>query len=285
MGQTPFTLSVIIKFFLILIVGMLAVRLLRRKANKIMEERFALSIGTVNSLTTLIYYALVLVVFMAALSAVGIDMKQVTLVLGALGVGIGFGLQTIANNFVSGIILLTERAIQAGDIVELEDHIIGEVKRISIRSTLIRTYDGMDIIVPNSELVSGKVTTWTYGDDWRRLKIPFGVAYSSDPIEVKRIAREAAQGVAHTIEDDQHPIQVWFEGFGDSSLNFSLIAWVRMHRLTIKTGLISDYYYTLYKKFTKAGIEIPFPQQDIYIRSLYPQVTEELKKIKEKPSS
>ncbi len=94
---------------------------------------------------------------------------------------------------------------------------------------------------------------------------------------MEKIAREAAQEVNSTIEDHQHPIQVWFEGFGDSSLNFSLIVWIRMHRVKAKTGLMSDYYYALYKKLTKAGIEIPFPQQDIHIRSLYPQVAEGFK--------
>ncbi len=287
-GQTPFTLATIIKFLLILILGMGAVRLLRRKASKILVEQFSLSPGTVNSLTTLIYYVLVLIVSMVALSAVGIDLKQVTIILGALGVGIGFGLQTIANNFVSGIILLTERSIEAGDIVELEDGTMGEVKRISIRSTVIRTYDGLDIIVPNSELVSGRVTTWTYEDDWRRLKIPFGVAYGSDPNRVAQLAKEAAREVENTIEDTSHPIEVWFQGFGASSLDFTLMVWVRMSRLKIKTGLTSDYYFKLHEKLTQAGIEIPFPQQDIHIRSLHPQVLEGLKILKngeEKPTS
>jgi small-conductance mechanosensitive channel len=117
-------------------------------------------------------------------------MKQVTLVFGALGVGIGFGLQTVANNFVSGIILLAEHSIQAGDIVELENGTMGEVVKINIRSTVIRTYDGLDIIVPNSDLVSGKVTSWTYEDDWRRLKIPFGIAYGSDPQQAAQIAKK-----------------------------------------------------------------------------------------------
>ncbi len=281
LGETPFTLATILEFFLILTIGILVVRLLRRKAYKILTERFAMSPGSVNSLTTLIYYVLILVVFLIALSGVGVNLKQVTIIFGALGVGIGFGLQTIANNFVSGIILLTERSIEAGDIVELEDGTTGEVRRISIRSTVIRTYDGLDIIVPNSELVSGRVTTWTYQDDWRRLRIPFGVAYGTDPQKVAQIAREAALSVPSTIEDAFHPIQVWFEGFGDSSLDFVLVVWIRMHHLKSKTGLRSDYYYALYRKLTEAGIEIPFPQQDIHIRNIYPEAAEALKGIKE----
>ena len=280
-GQTPFTLASILRFLMVLVVGIILVRLIRHRTYRILTERMALSPGPVNSLTTLVYYVMILLVFLIALSEVGVDMKQVTIIFGALGVGIGFGLQTIANNFVSGIILLTERSIQAEDIVELEDGTLGEVRKISIRSTVIRTYDGLDIIVPNSDLVSGKVTTWTYEDDWRRLKIPFGVAYGSDPQQVEEVAKKAARSVGSTVEDPHHPVQVWFEGLGDSSLNFTLLVWIRMHQIKSKTGLKSDYYFALYQSLNEAGIEIPFSQQDIHIRSIYPEAIESVKRLKE----
>ncbi len=277
-GQTPFTLATLLKFLFVLIIGILLVRLLRRKASSILVEQLSLSSGTVNSLTTLIYYFLLLVVFMVALSVVGIDLKEVTWIVGALGVGIGFGLQNIVNNFVSGVVLLTERSIEIGDIVELKGDVIGEVKRINMRSTVIRTYDGMDIIVPNSEFMSGRVTTWTYEDDWRRFKIPFGVAYGSNPSEVEELALEAAREVTNTKEDAHHITEVWLEGFGASSLDFTLVVWVRMAHLKSKTGVSSDYYRMLYQKLTQAGVEIPFPQQDIHVRSIYPQAKNALKR-------
>ena len=279
-GQTPFTLATFLKFLFVLIIGILLVRLLRRKASAILVEQLSLSSGTVNSLTTLIYYFLMLVVFMVALSVVGINLKEVTWIVGALGVGVGFGLQNIVNNFVGGVVLLTERSIEIGDIVELEGDVIGEVKRINMRSTVIRTYDGMDIIVPNSEFMSGRVTTWTYEDDWRRLKIHFGVAYGSDIGKVEELALETAREVANTREDAHHVTEVWFEGFGASSLDFTLVVWVRMAHLKSKTGIFSDYYRTLYDKLNQAGIEIPFPQQDIHVRSIYSQAEDVLKKVK-----
>jgi len=196
-----------------------------------------------------------------------------------LGVGIGFGLQTIANNFISGIILLSERAIKVGDIVEVGGNLTGEIKRINMRSTVIRTYDGLDVIVPNAEFISNRVTTWTYDDDWRRLHIPFGVAYGSDPQQVAKVAYEVAKETSTTAEDEQHKTKVLFTGFGDSSLDFSLLLWCRMHRLRKSTKeLISDYYFNLYKKLIEAGIEIPFPQRDIHIRSLSGEIPKNFKK-------
>jgi small-conductance mechanosensitive channel len=166
--------------------------------------------------------------------------------------------------------------------VELENDLIGEVKNISIRSTVIRTYHGLDLIVPNSDFISNRVTTWTYGDDWRRLRIPFGVSYDSDPDEVAKIATEIAREIPTTVEDDEHPINVWFEGFGDSSLNFSLLVWCRMTQLKPISGLFSDYYFALFRKFKEAGIEIPFPQRDLHLRSISPKIMESFKKKNEK---
>jgi len=171
---------------------------------------------------------------------------------------------------------MTERTITVGDIIELQDGLVGEVEKISIRSTIVRTYDGLDIIVPNSDFTSNRVTSWTYGNDWRRLRIPFGVSYGSNPDEVARVATEAARNVSFTIEDDRHPIQVWFQGFGESSLDFTLLAWCRLTALMPKSGLISDYYFELFHKFKEAGIEIPFPQTDLHLRSISPKIMESI---------
>ncbi len=266
-GGSVITVLAIIKFFLFLCLGIFVLRLLRKKLSSFLIKRFGLSVGVGNSISKLSYYFLLILLVLIALSTAGVNLSQITIILGALGVGIGFGLQTIANNFISGLILLAERSIKVGDIIELENGLLGKVKDVSIRSTIIRTYDGLDIIVPNSELVSNKVATWTYGDDWRRLRIPFGVSYNSDPEKVVRIAKEVARKIPTTREDEEHPITVWFEGFGESSLNFSLLVWCRMEKLRPITGLISDYYFELFRRFKEEGIEIPFPQRDIHIRS------------------
>lgn len=211
----------------------------------------------------------------------GVNLSQLTVIFGALGVGIGFGLQTIANNFISGIILLTEQVIKSGDIINLENGVTGEVKKVAIRSTIIRTVNGDDVIVPNSELVSNKVNTWTYGDDWRRLTIPFGVSYASDPDEIVRLALEAAREVEITREDVSHPVCIFFEGYGDNSLDFSIKVWCRMFQLRALSGLRSDYYFSLFKKLKKAGIEIPFPQRDLHLQSISPKVEKSLKRLAE----
>ena len=194
------------------------------------------------------------------------------------------GLQTISNNFVSGIILLTEQTIQVGDYVELQTGVTGEVRKISIRATVVRTFDGEDVIVPNSELVSSRVNTWTYEDNWRRLKVPFGVSYDSDPAEVVRLAEEAAREVKVTKEDSAHPLRIFFEGFGNNSLDFSIRPWCWMHQINAQTGMISDYYFALFRKFKEAGIAIPFPQTDLHLKSISPEVLAILQQIAAAPS-
>jgi small-conductance mechanosensitive channel len=281
-GDSAVTLATLLKVIFFLFLGIFFLRWIRKKLAEFLIEKARLSIGVVNSIATLSYYFLLLLVVLVALSTAGVNLSQITIILGALGVGIGFGLQTIANNFISGLILLTERTIKVGDIVELENGLIGEVKNVSIRSTVIRTYHGLDLIVPNSDFISNRVTTWTYGDDWRRLRIPFGVSYDSDPDEVAKIATEIAREIPTTVEDDEHPINVWFEGFGDSSLNFSLLVWCRMTQLKPISGLFSDYYFALFRKFKEAGIEIPFPQRDLHLRSISPKIMESFKKKNEK---
>ncbi|MDL1965137.1 MAG: mechanosensitive ion channel [Candidatus Desulfofervidus auxilii] len=278
-GKTPFSLATLIKFLITLVIGLYVLKLVKRRFEQILSNRSPELYSRFISLITLGYYLGIFIVFIIALSVIGIDISQITIILGALGVGIGFGLQTIANNFISGIILLSERAIKVGDIVEVGGNLTGEIKRINMRSTVIRTYDGLDVIVPNAEFISNRVTTWTYDDDWRRLHIPFGIAYGSDLQQVAKVAYEVAKETSTTAEDEQHKTKMLFTGFGDSSLDFSLIVWCRMHRLRKSTKeLISDYYFNLYQKLSEAGIEIPFPQRDIHIRSLSEQIPKNFKK-------
>ena len=277
MGETNLTLADILKFIFLLIVGLTLLRLTRRKAAAFLRKKTRLSLGSVTSFTTLGYYVAVVMGIFVILSTVGVNLSQLTVIVGALGVGIGFGLQTIANNFISGIILLTEQTIKAGDIVNLESGVTGEVKKVAIRSTIIRTVNGDDVIVPNSEFVSGRVNTWTYGDDWRRLTVPFGVSYGSDPDVIVRLAEEAAREVEITRADADHPVRVFFEGYGESSLDFSIRVWCRMYQLKALSGLRSDYYFALFRKLKSAGVEIPFPQRDLHLQSISPKVSNSLR--------
>lgn len=225
--------------------------------------------GEIQSVNTLIKYFLYLLLFLIALGIAGINISQITLIFGALSVGIGFGLQTIANNFISGIILLLERSIRVGDVIELEDGTVGIVKKINIRSTVLRTLSALEIIVPNSDMISKRISTWTYEDDWRLVTVPFGVAYGSDVDKVKKVVLEVAKKIPFTKEDKDHQTKVWFVEFGDSSLNFQLAFWVRLRQIDRPLAEVKDLYLTeIYKAFNREGIEIPFPQLDLHVKEI-----------------
>jgi small-conductance mechanosensitive channel len=189
---------------------------------------------------------------------------------GAVGVGLGFGLQAIFSNFVSGIIMLFERSLRVGDFVELESGLHGEVRDINIRATLISTNDNIDILVPNSEFVTGRVVNWTHGEVTRRLRIPFGVAYGTDKELVKKAALEAAAEVPFTIAlDGPRRPQVWLVGFGDSSLDFELVVWLTAEATKRPSAVRAAYVWALDTALGKYCIEIPFPQRDLHLRSWF----------------
>jgi small-conductance mechanosensitive channel len=190
----------------------------------------------------------------------GVNLTKVTVLAGALGVGIGFGLQSVVNNFVSGLILLFERPVSAGDSIEVGD-LLGEVRRIGMRSSTIRTAKGADIIVPNSQLVSEKVTNWTLSDRKRRIDLPVGVNYGADPKEVIRLLEEASSRHPDILKNP--PPQCIFVGYGDSSINFELRSWTDKFDdwPQVRSDLAVDIYDAVYR----AGMSFPFPQRDVHL--------------------
>ena len=179
--------------------------------------------------------------------------------------GIGFGLQSVVNNFVSGLILLFERPIKTGDWIVVGD-IEGYVKSIRIRSTQIQTFDRADVIVPNSDLISNPVTNWMLKEARGRIRVPVGVAYGSDTEKVRDILLEVASGHDMVIKDGSAPEpQVRFRGFGDSSLDFELRC--HIEHIDNRMLVISDLNFAIDKAFREHGIEIPFPQRDIHVRT------------------
>lgn len=219
--------------------------------------------GVQNSLITLIGYAGLVVALFVSISSIGIDLSNLALIAGALSVGIGFGLQSIINNFVSGLILLFERPIKVGDwIVTASGE--GTVKKISVRSTEIETFDRSSIIVPNSELISSTVTNWTHKDRIGRIKVPVGVSYNADPERVRAILLKCAEDHPLIVKYPE-PFVIWQE-FGASSLDFEL----RAYLANISDGMQtrSELRFAIFKALADAGIEIPFPQQDIHVKSV-----------------
>ena len=220
--------------------------------------------GARDALVTIVGYTGFTISLLVGLSIGGVNITGLAVVAGALSVGIGFGLQSIANNFISGIILLFERPIKAGDFVSVGD-VEGIVKKISIRATEVETLDNQDMLIPNSELISGRVTNWVLHNPYGRIIIEIGVAYGSDVEKVKEILEEVSSNHDQVITDGRaSPPKALFMGFGDSSLDFQLR--VRIIDIKKRYDVLSDLNFEINKIFNKEGITIPFPQRDIHIK-------------------
>ena len=198
-----------------------------------------------------------------ALATLGVDLKNITIIGGALGVGIGFGLQTIVNNFICGIILLFERPIKVGDYIELGGQ-WAEIKKIGLRATSVQTFDRADIVVPNSDLITNQVTNWTRTDRLARIRIPVVVAYGSDVTLVMKVLLECVKENPSVIQSPEP--RVYFLRFGESSLDFQL----RVYLTDIDNWypVQSEILQEIDRKFRLEGIEIPFPQRDLHLRSV-----------------
>jgi small-conductance mechanosensitive channel len=239
-----------------------------------MEEllrRRQVELGVRMSMARLVHYVLVLVGFMIALSALGFDLKNITILGGALGIGIGFGLQTVVSNFVCGLILLFERPLKVGDVIELGTQ-MGRVKKLGLRSTVVQTFDKAEVVVPNTDLISNQVTNWTLADRQIRFTIPVGVAYGSDIALVMKSLTEFAEANPLVLKDPAP--QVLFSALGASSLDFELRIWIEdfNDRRQVQSELLVE----IDRRFRELNIEIPFPQSDLHLRSVDPPVTASL---------
>lgn len=217
--------------------------------------------------TRFIHYASLFLGITIAVSLLGVTWDNLALIAGALGVGIGFGLQNIVSNFISGIIILVEKSLKVGDFIELESGIMGEVIEINIRYTLVRTADYIETLIPNSEFVSARVTNWTMSDETCRFRIPFGVAYGSDKSLVRKVVIDSANRLPHTLVNEQHKTDVLMTSFGDSSLDFVLTVWVVDDATRHPSRVRSDYLWAIDDVLRQNNIEIPFPQRDLHLRS------------------
>jgi small-conductance mechanosensitive channel len=222
-----------------------------------------LQVGVRISIARLVHYGFVFVGFLLALVALGVHLRDITIIAGALGVGIGFGLQGIVNNFVSGLILLFERPIKVGDYIQLGE-LWAEIKKIGLRSTVVETFDKSEIVVPNSDLVSYQVTNWTLSNRMARLIIPVGVEYGSDVPLVIETLMECAMASSKVMRKPEP--QVLFLKFGESSLDFELRVWIS--DIDYRLVIISELHQEIDRKFRQAGIVIAFPQRDLHLRSV-----------------
>ncbi len=263
LGSWQISLLDILAFFLALWLGLMFARIARLTLREDVLSRMTLPRGMRETISTTAYYIILLLAFFFAAGAAGFDLTKFTILAGALGVGIGFGLQNIVNNFISGLILLFERPIQIGDTIEIEN-LVGSVKQIGIRASVVRTFAGAEVIVPNGDLISGRVINWTLSDRLRRIEIYVGVAYGTDPQQVMDILLEQANSHEDTL---QHPEPyVLFTGFGECSLDFKLRFWTNNYDRWFFVE--SEVKLAVNNAVVEAGIEIPFPQRDLHVRSV-----------------
>lgn len=263
LGELRISVGDVLAFVITIWLSLLVSRVARAVLEEDVLPRFSLPRGVPGSVSKLAHYAIVLMGLGFALLAAGIALSRFTLLAGAFGVGIGFGLQNIVNNFVSGLILLFERPIQVGDTIELQS-LFGKVTRIGIRSSTVRTFEGAEVIVPNAQLIESQVVNWTFSDRLRRLEVKVGVAYGSRPQRVLETLLDVAKKHAEILAEPEP--YVLFEGFGESSLDFVLRAWTAKFDEYLR--IRSELRLGVHDALESAGFEIPFPQRDLHVKSL-----------------
>ena len=273
-GSFHISLGDIVAFGVTVWLAFLISRFVRFVLEEDVYPRVTLAGGIPYAITTMTHYVILIVGFFLAIAALGVDLTKFTILAGAFGVGLGFGLQNIVNNFVSGLILLFERPVKVGDVIQLGEH-QGDLKRIGLRASVVRTLQGSEVIVPNGQLISEEVINWTFSDQQRRLEINVGIAYGNDPAEVIKILTEAVADHPDVLK--QPAPGCLFLGFGDNSLDFQARAW------TAKTSqwvvVQSDLAVAMNKALTEAGIEIPFPQRDLNLKIVNNDLLEGLRSI------
>jgi small-conductance mechanosensitive channel len=262
-GSLAISIGDVLAFAVVLWIAVQLSRLTRFVLDEDVLPRMNLARGVPGAVSLLTNYLILALGILAALAAAGIEMTRLALVAGALSVGIGFGLQNVVNNFVSGLILLFERPIQVGDLVEIGP-LLGNVRHIGIRASIVRTPQGAEVIVPNGNLISNQLINWTLSDRLRRIEVPVGVAYGTDARRLLDVLLSVARQHPSVLAEPE-PVAL-LRGFGDSSLECALLCWTSDVDNYIR--LTSEVTVAVYEAIRQAGIEIPFPQRDLHLRSV-----------------
>ncbi|MCU0230542.1 MAG: mechanosensitive ion channel [Acidobacteria bacterium] len=264
-GALDLALGDVVAFVVGLVASVLFARLVSFLLAEEVLPRTRVPRGRATAIVTIVRYLLLAIGFLAAVAMSGFEINRLTLLISAFGIGVGFGLQNIISNFVAGLILILERPIEVDDVVEL-GQLTGTVRRIGIRSSLVRTFDGASVIVPNSNLISDQVVNWTHSDKLRRIEVQVGVAYGTTPEKVLELLHRAA--ASHPRVLSHPPPNALFVAFGDSALDFSLRFWTVDfdHWMTVRSEVLAAIDAAL----RGAGIEVPFPQRDLHLRSVDP---------------
>jgi small-conductance mechanosensitive channel len=267
-GALSLSVGGVLAFVLTLVVALLLARVVTAVLEEDVYPRARLPRGVPYAISTLVRYGIYSLGFLFALAAAGVRLDQVAIMLGGLGIGIGLGLQDLVKNFAAGLTLLLERRLHVGDAVEVPGHgIAGRVLSIGTRASLVRTWSGAEVVIPNGDLAAGAITNWTLSDRLCRIEVPVGVAYGTDPERVIALLLDAARSTARLLSEPAP--EALFKGFGDDSLDFVVRAWTdegydQTLSLTSSLGL------AIHRRLREAGIEIPFPQRDVHLESVSP---------------
>jgi len=270
-GAGTVTIGGILMLIILFALVVMAERLLQRLIIRRFLYKTRLQPSLQYGLSRIFGYILIAIGFYIAFQIAGFDLSSLAIVAASLGVGVGFGLQNIINNFVSGIIILAERPISIGDRIDVAG-VAGRVTKIQLRSTTVVTNDNITMIVPNADFISNTVTNWSHGDPKVRIRVPVGVAYGTNLKLLQNLLLEAA--VEHPKALSDPPPLVMFTEFGDSSLNFELAVWTE-EMTAAPVHFISQMNFIIEKKLRDNDIEIPFPQRDLHVRSGLSQSTNE----------
>lgn len=266
-GEKSVRVSQIVFAILTLVIGLWLSRFLTRQIRTRLLLKFRVDHSAAAAIEKILFYILVVVVVLMSLQVVAIPLTIFTFLGGAVAIGLGFGAQNIFNNFISGLILMLERPVRLGDLVEVDDY-LGRVEEIRYRCTRIRRNDGIDVLVPNSKLLEQNVTNWTLADRHIRAKITVGVVYGSDTARVRELLEKAAHEHERVLERPE-PIVI-FEDFGDNSLAFDIYFWADITSMMDLRMICSDLRFTIDRTFREAGITIAFPQRDVHMDTLRP---------------
>lgn len=266
LGDNTITASSLLQIMLWLTAVLVLNIIIRRMVVNQLLARTRLDVSLRFAISRISGYLFILLGFYVALLVNGVNLSSLAVIAGALGIGLGFGLQNLVGNFVSGLILLAERPVAIGDRIEVAG-VAGRMTSISLRSTTVVTNDNITIIVPNNDLVTQSVTNWSHGDPKVRIRLPVGVAYGSDPEKVRAVLLGVAADHPDVLKDPEPA--VFFDAFGDSSLNFELAVWTA-DRAQSPRRFRSEINFAIEKALRENNIEIPFPQRVVHLRPVPP---------------
>lgn len=268
-GKTPVTvLSLTLTLVLVLAIWWIA-SLLERGLLRLATrgDKAPESAARFHLLSRLVRYVVWVLGTIVVLNYAGIDLSSVALIGGAVAFGLGFGLQNVFSNFISGIIILLEGGLRVGDFVDLQSGVRGHVREIAMRYTRVTTNDAIDVLVPNSEFINGRVINWTFDATYRRMRIPFGVAYGTPKETVREAAIAAAGHVDGILEEEGRRTTAWLVEYGDNSMNYELVVWANRQLTTHPASTHAKLMWALDDELRARGVEIPFPQRDLHVRS------------------